>query len=99
MALVTQLYLRVQPLLAEAMESNFGCDTVMLQDPGWFKPQVGWMKLNRDRALNLRTKEIGVGGLIRDCRSDWVVGFCRFVGLCSLLQAELWAILEGIQMA
>ncbi|KAE8671946.1 hypothetical protein F3Y22_tig00111877pilonHSYRG00155 [Hibiscus syriacus] len=30
---------------------------------------------------------------------DWIVGYCRYIGYCSVLHAELWGVLDGLQTA
>ncbi|XP_061341360.1 uncharacterized protein LOC133287715 [Gastrolobium bilobum] len=60
-------------------------------------PAQGFLKLNVDGAsLDSRA---ACGGLLRDCKGSWISGFSAFVGFCSPLQAELWAILKGLIFA
>lgn len=40
-----------------------------------------------------------MGGLIRDDCGKWVRGYARKVGFCSVLEAELWGIVEGLRLA
>ncbi|KAH1120635.1 hypothetical protein J1N35_003795 [Gossypium stocksii] len=35
-------------------------------------------------------------GATRDNEGNWIVGFTRFLGVCSPFEAEVWGILEGI---
>ncbi|CAL1377953.1 unnamed protein product [Linum trigynum] len=38
------------------------------------------------------------GGVIRNCYGDWIGGFCIKLGTGSGLLAELWSILQGLQL-
>ncbi|KAK8497391.1 hypothetical protein V6N12_018886 [Hibiscus sabdariffa] len=62
----------------------------------WISPAVGWVKLNVDALVEPNTSRVGIGGLIRDDRGCWRAGFARFIGRCSVLLAEMWAIYEGL---
>ncbi|KAL6218271.1 hypothetical protein ACLB2K_011486 [Fragaria x ananassa] len=63
----------------------------------WFKPAVGFHKLNVDGS---RTKsgEIGAGGVIKDSSGCWSGGFMINIGTGEVLQAEAWGLFKGIQM-
>ena len=41
----------------------------------------------------------GGGGLLRDQDGRWISGFSFKLGTCSVLVAELWAILHGLRLA
>ncbi|KAH1122915.1 hypothetical protein J1N35_006075 [Gossypium stocksii] len=58
----------------------------------WMPPPAEFYKLNTDGAVEQGTNEATAGGLIRDCRGDWSIGFFRNIGACSVLNSELWAI-------
>ncbi|KAK8502048.1 hypothetical protein V6N12_003397 [Hibiscus sabdariffa] len=62
----------------------------------WTRPPVGWHKLNSDGALDSRNGIVSCGGLIRDDRGSWLIGFSKRIGICSILEAELWGIYEGL---
>lgn len=36
------------------------------------------------------------GGSVRDKEGNWIVGFYRFLDKCSIFDAELWGILDGL---
>ncbi|KAK9044905.1 hypothetical protein V6N11_058796 [Hibiscus sabdariffa] len=65
-----------------------------------------WQALSRD-CLCLNTDDdvsfhacLGtIGGVLRDSSGVWVKGFCKSIGIISPLQAELWSILVGLQLA
>ncbi|KZV49214.1 hypothetical protein F511_41702 [Dorcoceras hygrometricum] len=61
----------------------------------WIKPPDLWFKLNSD---GCRSNEgfISTGGLIRDTTGQVRVAFHGFLGVGSILKAELTAILQGL---
>ncbi|KAK9035794.1 hypothetical protein V6N11_077823 [Hibiscus sabdariffa] len=65
----------------------------------WTKPPFGWHKLNSDGAIDGRDGVASCGGLIRDDGGSWLVGFSKRIGICSILEAELWGIYEGLLAA
>ena len=58
-----------------------------------------WVKLNTGGAANTDLGCEGGGGILRDCEGNWVGGFARFLGNCSSLLAELWALKDGLSLA
>ncbi|CAL1409286.1 unnamed protein product [Linum trigynum] len=66
---------------------------------GWKPPPVGWLKLNTDGAAQGHGGEIGAGGVIRNSNGDWIKGFVCRIGAGSVIMAELWGILRGINLA
>ncbi|KAL4377701.1 hypothetical protein GQ457_02G019130 [Hibiscus cannabinus] len=67
--------------------------------PGYAGPLVDWCKLNVDGARDLSTGFSACGGLIRDHGGQWMRGFARSLGVCSPIEAELWAVHEGLVQA
>ncbi|KAE8732108.1 hypothetical protein F3Y22_tig00002237pilonHSYRG00293 [Hibiscus syriacus] len=65
----------------------------------WRPAPTGWFALNTDDAVHHTSSLGSAGGIIRNKDGDWIVGFNKAVGISSLLQAELWGILEGLQLA
>lgn len=65
----------------------------------WEKPAVRWVKLNCDAARKTNQIISACGGLLRDCNGVWIGGFCRLLGSTSVLRAEAWGLLDGIQFA
>lgn len=60
--------------------------------------RCGYVKVNVDGARNNQGLS-GCGGIIRDASRRWIIDFTKFVGCGSVLNAELWGIFEGINMA
>ncbi|KAE8653749.1 hypothetical protein F3Y22_tig00117056pilonHSYRG00114 [Hibiscus syriacus] len=65
----------------------------------WRPAPAGWFTLNTDGAVHHTSSLGSAGGIIRNKDGDWIVGFNKAVGISSPLQAELWGILEGLQLA
>ena len=59
-------------------------------------PSPGWFKLNTDGSTLGCPGSAGRGGLIRDDHGRWVKGFIKKIGKVSSLEAELWAIRDGL---
>ncbi|KAK9024491.1 hypothetical protein V6N11_004651 [Hibiscus sabdariffa] len=62
-------------------------------------PARDWVKVNVDASVDTKDNRTAIGGLIRDDSGGWLRGFYRFVGRCSVLLAELWAIYDGLRLA
>ncbi|PNX85234.1 ribonuclease H [Trifolium pratense] len=41
----------------------------------------------------------GCGGVVRDSSGEWVGGYARGLGDCSIIITELWGVLEGLHLA
>ncbi|MFQ6627531.1 hypothetical protein Gotur_005497 [Gossypium turneri] len=39
-----------------------------------------------------------VGGVLRDRSERWIIDFNRFLGFCSITEAELWGIKDGLEL-
>ncbi|MBA0663599.1 hypothetical protein Goklo_003704 [Gossypium klotzschianum] len=50
--------------------------------------------LNIDGAVNSGSGFSVVGGVICDGKGNWVLGYNRFLGKCSVIVVELWSILD-----
>ncbi|KAL4379262.1 hypothetical protein GQ457_02G040270 [Hibiscus cannabinus] len=65
----------------------------------WFAPPHGWVKANVDGAVRLHDSAAVCGGLIRDEEGNWLIGFSRSLGCCSVLFAELWGVHDALKHA
>ncbi|KAL4319026.1 hypothetical protein GQ457_18G004090 [Hibiscus cannabinus] len=65
----------------------------------WQPPSFGWYKLNTDDSCLTDSGVTSYGGVLRSADGDWFCGFNRFVGCCSIIEAELWGVLEGLSLA
>jgi ribonuclease HI len=65
----------------------------------WLPPTLGRAKLNTDGSSLGNPGIAGGGGVIRDSCGLWVGGFSRTIGHTTSVQAELRALLDGMQLA
>uniref|UniRef100_A0A2N9F8F6 RNase H type-1 domain-containing protein n=1 Tax=Fagus sylvatica TaxID=28930 RepID=A0A2N9F8F6_FAGSY len=65
----------------------------------WVPPTLGRAKLNTDGSSLGNPGVAGGGGVIRDSCGTWVRGFSRTIGHTTSVQAELRALLDGMQLA
>ncbi|MBA0644090.1 hypothetical protein Goklo_028301, partial [Gossypium klotzschianum] len=54
--------------------------------------------LNTDGLVRVEGDFASAGGLVQDSNRVWMFGFCRYFGCFSVLDAELWAILDGLHL-
>ncbi|KAK7270484.1 hypothetical protein RIF29_23660 [Crotalaria pallida] len=66
---------------------------------GWCYPPKGYLKLNVDGSFRRCSNKAACGGLIRDDNGAMVKAFQSNLGVCSSVKAELWGLLQGLQMA
>ncbi|CAI9759581.1 unnamed protein product [Fraxinus pennsylvanica] len=64
----------------------------------WRKPAVGWVKLNVDGSSVGNPGPCGGGGVIRDHDGNLVAGFCVKYGHGSNNEAELRAVISGVEL-
>ncbi|MBA0721805.1 hypothetical protein Golax_009309 [Gossypium laxum] len=57
------------------------------------------IELNTDESRHLITGQASAGGLFRDHQGKWVTDYSRNMGVCSVLNVELWAIIDGLDIA
>ncbi|KAL4355451.1 hypothetical protein GQ457_06G008470 [Hibiscus cannabinus] len=50
----------------------------------------GWFQANADAGCRLADGSAKCGGVIRSHDGRWVQGVAKFIGICSVLEAELW---------
>ncbi|MFQ6644556.1 hypothetical protein Gotur_019473 [Gossypium turneri] len=51
-----------------------------------------------DGAVQLGPGLAAARGVVRDKEGIWIVGYHRFLGKCSVFDAELWGILDGLKI-
>jgi len=55
--------------------------------------------LNTDGAVRGTLGPAGAGGVLRDDKGEWILGFSEYLGHCSTLTAELKAVVRGLKIA
>lgn len=66
-------------------------------DGKWFPPKHGGLRVDVDASV-IGLNEAACGGVIRDARGRWVLGFRMKLGLYPIAIAEMLAIKEGISL-
>ncbi|MFQ6624568.1 hypothetical protein Gotur_003309 [Gossypium turneri] len=66
----------------------------IFQHISWTASEVVF--LSTDGAVARDSGYAATGGVARDRDGNWIVGFNRFLGVCSPFEVEVWAILDGI---
>ncbi|KAH1130460.1 hypothetical protein J1N35_001838, partial [Gossypium stocksii] len=56
----------------------------------------GWVRLRTDGLVRLDEGFAAVGDFVSDQNDGWIMGFYRYLGNCTVLEAELWGILDGL---
>ena len=64
----------------------------------WNKPDLNWLKLNTDGSALQNPGLAGSGRLIRHHNGCLVKGFARAIGIATRVEAELWALRDGLQL-
>ena len=57
---------------------------------------MSWVKLNTNGSANASSGSTGGGGLMRDDRGNWIMGFTRKIGKTNSFLAETWALRDGL---
>lgn len=65
----------------------------------WTPPMHGWIKLNCDGARSTSHGKATSGGIFCNDNGGFCFGFSVSLGDCSILSAELWAVLYGVRFA
>ncbi|MBA0819741.1 hypothetical protein Gohar_022303 [Gossypium harknessii] len=56
------------------------------------------IQLSSDGTVKINTSCVVVGGALKDQNREWIFGFNRRLGKCSVFEAELWGILDGVTL-
>ncbi|KAL4340121.1 hypothetical protein GQ457_08G022120 [Hibiscus cannabinus] len=71
--------------------------TTIATDPlHWDPPPPTWMKINTDGAQREVDGYASCGGVARDSNEMWSFSFSKFIGVCSVLDAELCGAYLGL---
>lgn len=78
-----------------------GLDIARVSDTNihWSPPSSGYVKFNSDGAVCNHGSKAAVGGVFRDHEGRFLFGFALDLSPCSVIEAELHAILAGINLA
>ncbi|CAL2226086.1 unnamed protein product [Prunus armeniaca] len=65
----------------------------------WVLPEIGVVKLNIDGSRRVSIGAIGAKGVLRDHLGQWIGGFAVNLGQGEVLEAELWGLFFGLNLA
>ena len=65
----------------------------------WSFPPAGVIKLNTDGSFVASSNRAGYGGVFRDEKGEWMLGYYGFIGNNYVLNAEMWSIHQGLKIA
>lgn len=65
----------------------------------WIPPTPNYYKLNTDGVVITPTHQAGIGGVIRDSHGNWIVGFAGNSDHANILQTELQALFQELELA
>nr|KYP35123.1 Putative ribonuclease H protein At1g65750 family [Cajanus cajan] len=94
--LVAEIQARIAPTLSRDFNQDLGSGS-LYRNTEWTYPSTGTLKLNCDGAV-ARDGEASCGGVVRNSNGEFVVAFYGRLGRCSILEAELKAILQGTRI-
>ncbi|MBA0811146.1 hypothetical protein Gohar_003075 [Gossypium harknessii] len=57
-----------------------------------------WIQMYTDGTVKANFGFVTTGGVICDHNGKWILGFNRYLGMCLVLEAELWAIYDGLDL-
>ncbi|KAH1066193.1 hypothetical protein J1N35_031180 [Gossypium stocksii] len=57
-----------------------------------------WVNLKSDGSVRLDEGFAATGGFVHDHNDRWIIGYCRYLGNCTVVDAELWGILDGLNL-
>ncbi|MBA0874644.1 hypothetical protein Goshw_019981, partial [Gossypium schwendimanii] len=89
-------------LLAWCIWKNY--NLFVNQDITWSSNEIikesnrNWVHINIDGVVQLDLGLVVAGGVVCDENRDWVFGYNRYLGKCSIFYVELWGILDGLKL-
>ncbi|KAJ4703349.1 Ribonuclease H [Melia azedarach] len=64
----------------------------------WEKPLIGWTKLNYDGSCKGKTGNSSIGGIFRDHKAEFLLGYAESIGRTTSTIAELSALRRGLEL-
>lgn len=56
------------------------------------------VKLNTDAVVKGSFENVACGGVLRDCNSNFIIGFLAYIGVYSIANAKLWGIYKWLEL-
>ncbi|KAM5588449.1 hypothetical protein ABKV19_006739 [Rosa sericea] len=63
----------------------------------WEKPRIGWKKLNFDGSSKGKSGKATIGGVIRNHKAEFLLGFAESIGEANSTIAEVTALRRGLE--
>lgn len=64
----------------------------------WKKPGIGWTKLNFDGSCKGRSGVASIGGVVRNHKAEFLLGYAEPIGTANSTIAELMALRRGLEL-
>ncbi|KAJ1398490.1 Ribonuclease H-like superfamily [Sesbania bispinosa] len=65
----------------------------------WNPPDIGWTKLNTNGSVHASSHRAACGGVFRNHHGNFLLAFAYPLPFVSVLEAELLAVLNGLELA
>ncbi|KAK8998643.1 hypothetical protein V6N11_084030 [Hibiscus sabdariffa] len=62
----------------------------------WMRPALGYVKLNSDGSRQVSNDHATCGGVLRDANRQWIMGYTKYIGVCSAIESEFWGVYVGL---
>ena len=92
-------WVECDPKVDFMVSQDKNCKMKRVEKVLWKPPDWPWIKLNTDGAFEGLTGRAGGGGIVRDQLGETVEAFCLPLAASSGFEAELKALLEGVEIA
>lgn len=64
----------------------------------WKKPEIGWAKLNFDGSCKCKTGKSSIGGVFRNHKAEFLLGYAESIGKTNSTIAEFAALRRGLEL-
>ncbi|XP_019462877.1 PREDICTED: uncharacterized protein LOC109361796 [Lupinus angustifolius] len=78
---------------------DYGCGDVSISLVQWFPPAARHVKFNVDGSCSMHSNIMGGSGAIRNHEGKWFLGFSSSFGVGSAVEAEFFAMEQGLLLA
>ena len=85
----------LQALEKDGPESSHIQSASFEQGVCWELPMRGWMVFNIDGAAKGNLGPAGAGGVLRNDKGEWMIGFFEYLDHCSAMIAEFKALAQN----
>ncbi|KAE8656309.1 hypothetical protein F3Y22_tig00117005pilonHSYRG00392 [Hibiscus syriacus] len=72
-------------------------NVTIVENIQWTTPPTDWICLNTDAVVS-QVSDVGSIGVLRNHEGSHFLSFFKYIGVTTVLQTELWEILEGLRV-